>query len=224
MALKKQKGNMYEFVTHVWSPLKGKCKHDCSYCYMKRFALDNMKLDEKDLMTKLGEDKIIFVGHTVDLFADDVPTEWIEKILTQLRAYPKNRYLLQTKNPARIIDFADQLPPDVFLGTTIETNRTDYYESKAPSYIERAEALGKLNEMGFETMVTIEPIFDFDLNELVDIVCTANPAWINVGADSKGHDLPEPSKEKVTALIETLQKKTDVELKQNLSRILEGLD
>lgn len=224
MALKKQTGNMYEFVTHVWSPLRGKCKHDCSYCYMKKFDLDNMALNEKDLMTKLGEGKIIFVGHTVDLFADDVPTEWIEKILTQLRAYPKNRYLLQSKNPIRILDFIDQLPPDVFIGTTIETNRTDYYESKAPSYTERAEALGKLSEIGLDTMVTIEPIFDFDLDELVELVMTANPGWINVGADSKGHDLPEPSKEKVTALITELQKKTDVELKQNLSRILEGLD
>jgi len=224
MALRKQKGNMYEFVTHVWSPLRGKCEHDCDYCYMKKFEQKEMKLDMKDLMTPLGKDRIIFVGHTVDLFASNVPTEWIELILTQLRAYPKNRYLLQSKNPARIIDFADQLPPDVFLGTTIETNRTEYYESKAPSYIERAEALGKLSEMGFDTMVTIEPIFDFDLEELVDIVITANPGWINVGADSKGHDLPEPSAEKITALITTLQSKTDVELKRNLERILGDLD
>jgi len=224
MALRKQKGNMYEFVTHVWSPLRGKCKHDCSYCYMKKFELDNMNLNEKDLMTKLGKDKIIFVGHTVDLFADDVPTEWIEKILTQLRAYPENRYLLQSKNPKRIIDFVDKLPPDVFIGTTIETNRTNYYESKAPSYTERAEALGKLSEMGLETMVTIEPIFDFDLDELVELVMTANPIWINVGADSKGHDLPEPTAEQITELITTLQSKTDVELKRNLERILGDLD
>jgi DNA repair photolyase len=223
MALRKQKGNMYEFVTHVWSPLRGKCEHDCSYCYMKKFELDNMNLDMKDLMTPLGKDRIIFVGHTVDLFASNVPTEWIELILKQLNSYPKNRYLLQSKNPIRILDFIDKLPPDVFIGTTIETNRTEYYESKAPSYTERAKALGLLSEKGLDTMVTIEPIFDFDLDELVELVMIANPGWINVGADSKGHDLPEPSKEKVTALITELQSKTKVELKQNLDRILEGL-
>jgi len=223
MALVKQKGNMYEFVTHMWSPVKGKCKHDCNYCYMKRFPLNDARLDDKCLRNKLGENNVIFVGHTIDLFADDIPSEWIKKTLAHCCKYPTNRYLFQSKNPSRIIDFVDDLPPDSFIGTTIETNRTDYYESKAPSYTERAEALGKLSKMGLETMVTIEPIFDFDLDELVEIVITANPVWINIGADSKQHDLPEPSKEKVEQLIKTLQSKTKVELKQNLSRILEGL-
>ena len=175
------------------------------------------------MRNKLGENRVIFVCHTIDLFASNVPTKWIKRVLAHCCKYPANRYLFQSKNPARIIDFAKQLPPDVFLGTTIETNRSEYYESKAPSYMERAKALGKLSEMGFETMVSIEPIFDFDLDELVKIVMTANPKWINVGADSKGHNLPEPSKDKVKKLIETLQSKTDVELKRNLDRILERI-
>lgn len=115
-------------------------------------------------------------------------------------------------------------PSNVLLGTTIETNRTNYYESKAPTFKERAEALAELNKLGYETMVTIEPLMDFDLDELVDLVITANPVWVNVGADSKGHDLPEPSPEKVKALIDTLKEKTDVELKRNIDRILEDLD
>ena len=226
MAVTKQKGNMYDFVTHMWGPVKGKCKHDCSYCYMKnpRFKLGDLRIDEKAMRNRLGEDRVIFVCHTIDLFANDVPAEWINRVLSHCCEYPKNRYLFQSKNPTRIIDFAGWLPKNVFIGTTIETNRTEYYESKAPSYIERAEALGKLSKMGFETMVTIEPIFDFDLDEFVDIIITANPVWVNVGADSKGHSLPEPSKEKITALIETLQAQTDVELKRNLDRILEDIN
>jgi len=220
MALKKQSGNMYDFVTHTWSPVRGRCSFDCSYCYMKRFPLGPMHLDEKDLKIKIGEDRVIFVGHTIDLFANNVPSEWIERVLAHCCEYPKNRYLFQSKNPARIIEFTDKLPPDVFIGTTIETNRTIYVESKAPSYIKRAEALGELSKMGFETMVTIEPIFDFDLDELVDIVIIANPSWINIGADSKGHGLPEPSKEQIKELVITLQKKTNVKLKDNLKRIM----
>ena len=27
------KGNMYEFVTHTWNPIKGICPHGCKYCY-----------------------------------------------------------------------------------------------------------------------------------------------------------------------------------------------
>lgn len=27
MGLNKAKGNMYEFITHTWNPIKGKCPH-----------------------------------------------------------------------------------------------------------------------------------------------------------------------------------------------------
>jgi DNA repair photolyase len=224
-----EKGNMYEFVTLMYSPIRGKCKHECTYCYVidiaKRYnsPQKDLFLDEKDLRKNLGSGETVFVCYTCDLFADDVPAEWIDAVLTHLNKYPDNRYLLQSKNPARMLDFSDLFPPDVLLGTTIETNRTTYYESKAPTFTERAEALAKLNKLGYETMVTIEPLMDFDLEPLVDLIVTANPVWVNVGADSKGHDLPEPSPEKVKALIDTLKEKTDVELKRNIDRILEDM-
>ena len=25
---------MYEFITHTWNPILGKCPHDCKYCYV----------------------------------------------------------------------------------------------------------------------------------------------------------------------------------------------
>lgn len=216
--LKKQKGNMYEFVTHMWGPIRGRCKHDCSYCYMKKWELPPLHIDERDLRTDLGRNNFIFVCHTIDLFAEDVPAEWIEEVLGRLRAFPNNKYLLQSKNPKRFLNFLGKYPYKVLFGTTIETNR-DIVKSKAPPYIERAEALGILSVRGFETMVTIEPIFDFDLDELVNLVITANPVWVNIGADSKGHKLPEPSPEKVKELIRALGKKTCVKLKGNLKRI-----
>lgn len=209
---------MYEFVTHMWSPIKGKCSHDCSYCYMKKWGKQPpLHLDEKDINTNLGSGKFIFVCHTCDMFAKDVPAEWIERILERLRAYP-NRYLLQSKNPERYLEFTNYPDDDVLFGTTIETNR-DIVDTKAPSCKERAMFLAMIGKEGFETMVTIEPILDFDLDDLVDLVILANPEWVNIGADSKGHDLPEPSKEKVKSLIEALQEKTDVKLKRNLQRI-----
>ncbi len=211
---------MYEFVTHMWAPIRGKCSHDCSYCYMKKWGEQPpLHIDEKDLMTNLGENNFIFVGHTIDLFAKDVPIVWINGVLHQLRLYNKNRYLLQSKNPKRFLDFIGQYSADVLFGTTIETNR-DIVESKAPPVSRRAMALAELSYKNFETMVTIEPIFDFDLDELVDLIVLANPEWVNIGADSKGHKLPEPSEEKVRSLIEALQEKTNVKLKGNLQRII----
>ena len=186
----------------------------------RRFKLGDLRINEKDMRNRLGENRVIFVCHTGDLFANNVPAEWIERVLARCCEFPKNRYLFQSKNPARIIEFADKLPKDVFIGTTIETNRTEYYESKAPSYTDRAKALGELSKMRFETMVTVEPIFDFDLDELVEIIMIADPKWVNIGADSKGHDLPEPSKEQIKELVSTLKSKTKIELKRNLDRIL----
>ena len=222
-------GNMYEFVTLMYSPIRGKCKHECTYCYVvdtaKKYNAPqkDLFLDEKDLRKKLGTGETVFVCYTCDLFADDVPAEWIEKVLAHLCEYPDNRYLLQSKNPKRMLDFTEKFPSDVLLGATIETNRTDYYESKAPTFTERAKALGGLSKLGYETMVTIEPILDFVLEQLVDLIVTANPVWVNVGADRKGHDLPEPAPEKIAALIKSLKEKTDVELKRNIDRILEDM-
>jgi len=217
--LTKQKGNMYEFISHTWNPVRGRCLHMCDYCYMKKWKLGEIALHEDEFKTKLGKGNFIFIGSGTDMWAKDVPVEWIEKVLEHTRKYPESRYLFQSKNPMRFLDFLEQMPPNVVFGTTIESNRK-YGVSKAPSYNQRASALGELKEIGFETMVTIEPILDFDLNELVQLIRTANPVWINIGADSKGHKLPEPTPEQIEELVEKLQKETDVKLKRNIERIL----
>ena len=59
--LNTQKGNMYSFVTHTWNPVKGKCPHDCAYCYMKRFGKQSeLHFDESELKTDLGFDNFIY--------------------------------------------------------------------------------------------------------------------------------------------------------------------
>ena len=80
MGLNISKGNMYEFITHTWNTVKGKCIHDCSYCYMKRFkTLKDIRFDESELKTNLGTNNFIFVGSSNDLFSDNIPREWIMK-------------------------------------------------------------------------------------------------------------------------------------------------
>ncbi len=218
MALRPQKGNMYSFVTHTWNAIKGKCSHECSYCYMKPFALNPIRLDETELRCDLGTGNFIFVGSGTDMFAEDVPSEWIEKVLEHCRKHPENRYLFQSKNPNRFRAFNFSLYGNVVLGTTIETNRDDNI-SKAPDVNQRAYAMYRLRKDGFETMITIEPILDFDIGVLLNMIKNAKPTWVNIGADSKGHKLPEPSKEKLAEFIEKLSTETDVKLKNNLSRI-----
>lgn len=46
--LNKSKGNMYPWVTYTWNPIKGKCPHECRYCYMKGYPQPELHLDEKE--------------------------------------------------------------------------------------------------------------------------------------------------------------------------------
>ncbi|RLF50568.1 MAG: hypothetical protein DRN24_06330, partial [Thermoplasmata archaeon] len=151
--LNKQKGNMYPWVTHTWNPIKGKCPHMCSYCYMRKYwdRLGNPYLDTKCFKDNLGEGNTIFVGSSIDMWAEEIPSEWITKVLDYIKKYPKNTYLFQSKNPDRFDYFT--LPQKVILGTTIESNR-HYKISKAPHIVDRWYAM-----MYYKTkkMISIEP-------------------------------------------------------------------
>jgi len=214
--LNKQKGNMYGFVTHTWNAIKGKCSHGCSYCYMKNFWKSDVHLDKKELKQDLGEGNFIFVGSSTDMFADGLSSEWIIKTLEHCKEYPKNTYLFQTKNPRRLQYFLSYIPKDSILGLTLETNKENNCDN-APGRRERSEWMETYSYL--RTMVTIEPIMDFDLIPFAEMIKKINPESVNIGADSKGHNLPEPSSEKIGELIEELSQFAKVNLKDNLKRL-----
>jgi len=214
MGLNKQTGNMYDFVTHTWNPVKGKCMHDCKYCYMKKWGnLKPIRLDENEMGTDLGNGNFIFVGSSCDMFAEDVYSAWTERILEYCQQF-SNTYLFQSKNPERFFDY--EFPYNTIFGTTIESNR-DYPDiSKAPKIQDRVNAMIELHYRKERTMVTIEPVLDFDINGLVNMINLMKPEWVNLGADSGGHKLPEPSKEKLLKLIDRIE----IRQKKNLKRLL----
>lgn len=215
MPLNKVKGNMYNFISHTWNAIKGRCSHNCNYCYMIPFWKNEVHLDEKELKTDLGKGNFIFVGSGTDMFAENVPKEWIEDVLAHCCEYQKNTYLFQTKNPRRFKEFLKWYPKEFILGTTIESERR--LSPSVPEPMERAFEMGRLNTRKF---VTIEPIIDFNIFTMVDMIKNIKPEFVNIGADSKGHKLPEPSSEKIKELIKELEKFTKVNLKDNLKRLM----
>lgn len=229
MGLNLVKGNMYDFVTHTWNAIKGKCPHGCSYCYMRQDRLKPIRLDEKELKADLGSGNFIFVGSSCDMWAWTVPEEWILRTLEHCSKYKDNRYLFQSKNPQRFRRFYGQFPGhdqesqgSVIFGATLESNR-EYPEiyKDAPPIAEREGALWDISrEDGGRVMITIEPILAFDLKEFVRVIASIEPQWVNIGADSKGHKMPEPSPDKIHALIKELKGFTEVRLKKNLKRLL----
>ena len=217
MTLNKQKGNMYSWCDYTWNPIKGKCPHDCSYCYMKRFPVGDLRLDKKCLNDDLGTGNTIFVGSSCDMFAKDIPDEWIKIVLETCKQY-NNKYLFQSKNTNQMTSYIMLIPNKSILGTTLESNRS-YKLGNAPTIPDRVEGLIALGK-SFDTMVSIEPILDFDLEWFVEIIQSIQPKFVSIGADSKNHGLPEPSSNSVKQLIKALKQFTEVKEKANLKRIL----
>jgi hypothetical protein len=101
--------------------------------------------------------------------------------------------------------------------TTIETNRI--YKEMKYSPTPDARAFG-LAGFKFNRYVTIEPIMDFDLFEMINLIKICNPVQVNIGADSGNNHLPEPSKDKLLELIDALKEFTVIDQKRNLARLL----
>ena len=225
MALKKSKGNMYPWVTHTHTHLGGECPHQCSYCYVNnpRFGRPAryqgpLRLIEDEFKVKYGTGKTIFMENCNDMWAEEVPHNFIMDILDHCWKYPDNTYVFQTKNPARYGKYWDELSAmNVILGATIETNRDIHGISFAPKPESRIIPMAFLPARKF---VTIEPILDFDVEILAERVAWTNPEFVNIGADSKGHGLPEPPMWKVEALVKSLQRSgIEIREKHNLERL-----
>ncbi len=221
MKLNPSKGNMYDFVTHTGNAIKGKCPHGCTYCFVKRWKNQrDVRLDELELKGDIGSGKFIFIGSSCDMFAHTIPDEWIYKVLDYCSQFD-NKYLFQTKDPKRLIGWISYLPVNSVLCTTIETNR--FYSDimcDCPSPENRAYTMNELSHEGFDTYVTIEPILDFDVDELFELITICRPEQVNIGADSGGNKMPEPSVEKIMMLIEMLKGFTTIHRKNNLNRLL----
>lgn len=222
MGLNKSTGNMYTFVSHTYNVIKGKCPHNCAYCFCKRWGEQpELHFDKKELNTNLGEGNFIFVGSGCDMFANDIPREWIDSVLLKCSYSFNNKYLFQSKNPINMATFGIDKTMNAILCTTIETNR--WYPTimqKSPHTEERAHGMEYLSR--FKRYVTIEPILDFDLDPMLELIKRCEPEQVNIGADSGNNNLPEPTMDKVLKMIDGLQKFTTIAQKKNLDRLLRG--
>ncbi len=229
MPLSKSKGNMYNFVTHCHTHLSGRCPHECSYCFVQAMGdkfpavkakySGPVRLIEGEFKVNYGSGKIIFIEHMNDLFAIGVRGSFISAILGHCALYPENEYVFQTRNTPRAFLHRPEFPRNFMIGTTIESNRTYQKITKAPTPMDRYAGLLCFG-MDIKTFVTIEPILDFDVDVLVEWIFTLNPTFVNIGADSKHCKLPEPSDDKIRALVAGLQERgITIKKKINLGRI-----
>lgn len=227
--IREKKSRMFhldrDYPIKTWNPVIG-CKYYCykGRCWAARMArrlknneryregFDHPKLVAVELKKRFSN-IVVFVSSMGDLFGRWVPEEWILKVLNSMKQSHDAVFLLETKNPARFLDFISEIPSNTILSTTIETNRTNnaYRVSAAPSVVERYKAIRSIEWP--HKHVSIEPIIDFDLDVLVRWMRDINPELISVGYDNYHNHLPEPSLDKTMRLIEQLEKFSKVERK-----------
>jgi DNA repair photolyase len=223
---------MFKTITRTWNPFTG-CLFDCTYCWARKLALEKLQTRGKkykdgfspcfhpyELNRRFKPGDFVFVSDMGDIaFAR---LEQRRAIVRRVSEFPETRFLFQTKDP-RIYDGPTfNNLPNVYLGTTLETNR-NYGVTRAPSPLDRYLAMVSLQIKCRHKFLSIEPIMDFDLNTLERWIGHIQPEIVEVGADNYHNDLPEPSWEKVEALLEALRKFVPrVIEKDGLARLKKG--
>jgi protein gp37 len=189
------------------NPIRGKCPHFgtpiCgAYCYAERIRMGakmRMTAQEADKYDELRffpdvlsgfkkriKPAVVFIGSMIDMWADEIPAEWLQQILDLCRLKRQHTVLFCTKNPKRYSDF--DFPGNCWRGATVIRD-TDYYLT------------------GEHTFISLEPLL-WPLDFKPDV------KGIIVGAQT-GPGAIVPKREWVEHIIEKAGS-TDVFIKDNL--------
>jgi uncharacterized Fe-S cluster-containing radical SAM superfamily protein len=216
-------------------PVMRFCAWDCCYCAFQKFqkiskcqeCRDGVNHSHLEVLqrtppkTKPGEFLTVGLSGDVSFMTKG---DFLE-VIDYCRKWQNRTFLIQSKNPDYFVEFEDNhnIPDNVIVGTTIETNRTvriwgegaivnphnDNYSqiSKAPAPYLRTQAMVQLT---CKKAVTIEPVLDFDISEMVYWMKRIAPEFVYVGYANDRHEgkklkLPEPSLEKTMELIQILR-------------------
>lgn len=131
-----------EWTESTWNPVTGctKISPGCKNCYAERMALRlqamgqanyangfELTLHENMLERPLQWKKpqLIFVNSMSDLFHQDVPLEYIQRVFAVMQRAYWHHFQVLTKRSQRLMELSDQLPwPDnVWMGVSVETER-----------------------------------------------------------------------------------------------------
>ena len=128
-----------EWTDASWNPITGcsKISPGCQHCYAEMMArrLCAMRVDKykNSFRVTLHEDcleepvkwrkpKTIFVCSMSDLFHEDVPFGFIDKVLLVIERTPQHRYQILTKRAKRMVEYFStrSVPENVWLGVTVD--------------------------------------------------------------------------------------------------------
>ena len=169
-------GTKIQWTDEKWNPVTGcdPISEGCEHCYAKRFALSRLKNNpkysngfkvtchEKELQTpyRWRKPRKVFVCSMADLFHEDVPYEFIDKIFETMIDLDKFTFQILTKRPHPMVRWYDAsrtayFPDNVWAGVSVETQ---FYLSRRLCGLKKV--LAKTN------FVSLEPLLGpIDLQE-----------------------------------------------------------
>lgn len=131
-----------EWTNATWNPITGctKVSQGCKHCYAETLAQRlkamgtpgyedgfNVSLHPERLEQPLRRKKptIYFVNSMSDLFHENVPDRFIDRIFEVIQKTPQHTYQILTKREGRMSDYCRgrELPSNVWLGVSVENRR-----------------------------------------------------------------------------------------------------
>ncbi len=128
-----------EWTEMTWNPVTGctKVSQGCKHCYAERMArrLEAMGSDRYrngfqvtlhpdlvDVPRRWRQPRVVFVNSMSDLFHDDIPLAYIERVFATMRDCPHHTFQVLTKRSERLAELAPQLPwpSNVWMGVSVE--------------------------------------------------------------------------------------------------------
>jgi DNA repair photolyase len=212
------------------------CGFDCGYCAFRRLVAFNKNCPDcvsfkphthPEALLRKPRPTPPGTFHTIGLSSDIsfLDDREISEIIRYAEKWSDRTFMIQTKNPGRLLDFI--FPENMIVATTIETNEThfdsDRYRlysdiSKAPYPEERYRAMKALHDT--HKVVTIEPVIRFDRRTLFNWIKAIAPDDVRIGYDSKAqrNHLPEPPLSFVRDLIEDMRSAGIVVIEKEMRR------
>ena len=185
-----------EWTQSTWNPVRGctRVSEGCRFCYAERIAArfsgqglayeglaemtkagprwsNQVKLVDEllDVPLKWKKPQLIFVNSMSDLFHEDVPLEYIQKVFDTMREAKQHHFQILTKRSKQLVHFNSDLdwPENVWMGVSVENEDYTY-------------RIDDLRETGAHVkFLSLEPLIGPLLNlelEKID--------WVIVGGES----------------------------------------
>ncbi len=139
------KKSSIEWTDMTWNPVTGctKVSPGCKHCYAEKMAVRLVAMGSpryrRGFQLQLQEDLVdtprawkkprkVFVNSMSDLFHQDVPVEFLDRVFRTMNECPQHQFQVLTKRAERLLEVAAHLPwsPNIWMGVSVESQEYAY--------------------------------------------------------------------------------------------------